>query len=389
MANKTFNLQTKTDPIDIDQQPDWLARATAIINDKSATIESKQGRMNILLTEVAPNMTGDFRRELYRLAEELGLHVNPFTKEESDFLKQKFPDPIYTYPGLITIGLTLLAGPSGDGKSCFALQLMKEIEHEETSFLTGQKCRRHKMLYCQLEDGLRPLQKRMELQGWKHASYVTTYDQEKFADNIGLLGTERGLANLQKACQYFKLVVIDTMLDGLGGVKLNNYEVMSPLLAKIKRAALENESTVLIIHHPNKAFRYEDGDTINVSGSYAIESKSDTRLNYKAKGNGNQRVLTVRQRNETNSQKMLEFDPKTLLASCKGEYKEVMRTGNQTEVYNLLKEEGAMRVIDIARSLEKERDDVFYSIKRLVKDKLVEQVEGKKYRVCDAGFDVD
>ncbi|NTU60731.1 MAG: AAA family ATPase [Caldiserica bacterium] len=389
MANKAFNLKNKPDPIDIEQQPGWLARANAIINDQSVSIESKQERMNILVTEVAPNMTGDFRRELLRMARDIGLKVNPFAKEEADFLKQKFPDPTYTYPGLITIGLTLLAGPSGDGKSCFALQLMKEIEHDETSFLTGQRCRSHEMLYCQLEDGLRPLQRRMELQGWKHAKHVTTFDQEDFADKIGLLGTERGITNLQQACQYFKLVVIDTMLDGLGGVKLNNYEVMSPLLAKIKKAALENESTVLIIHHPNKAFRYEEGDIINVSGSYAIESKSDTRLNYKAKGNGYQRVLTVRQRNETNSQKMLEFDPKTLLASCKGEYKEVMRTGNQTEIYNLLKDEGPMRVIDIARSLEKERDDVFYSIKRLTKDKLIEQIEGKKYKVCDTDVNFD
>jgi len=125
-----------------------------------------------------------------------------------------FPEPEFIVPGLIPLGLTILAGRPKSGKSFLALQLC--IAVASGSALLDRPTQKRKVLYCALEDSPRRIQQRMVGQdAWKHvkeSDLDITYEFE--IPPLSGPGAARIYEGVQK--EGFGLVIIDTFTRAAG-----------------------------------------------------------------------------------------------------------------------------------------------------------------------------
>ena len=81
-----------------------------------------------------------------------------------ELLAQTWSEPVWVVPGLLPVGLTLLAGRPKLGKSWLALQMTQAVA--TGGMFLGKRVERGACLYLALEDPPRRLAERMKAQGW-------------------------------------------------------------------------------------------------------------------------------------------------------------------------------------------------------------------------------
>jgi hypothetical protein len=193
-----------------------------------------------------------------------------------DLFTRTWPEPTWAVPGLLPVGLTVLAGRPKIGKSWLSLQLMQSVT--TGGVFLGRKVEHGSCLYLALEDPPRRLLERAKLQGWQdldaHADFVTVGNWRR--------GDGRQLAGIIREKGY-RLVIVDTLARAFTGDK-NSGDDMTAQLTPIQEAAHAGNCAVLLIHHFNKlgaaTTGTADGITepdplVNLQGSISIGGMAD------------------------------------------------------------------------------------------------------------------
>jgi hypothetical protein len=205
--------------------------------------------------------------------------------------QQQFPPMKHVIPGLLTEGLTLLAGKPKKGKTWMALDIAISVASPRIclgDFVPVQG----DTLYIALEDNSRRLQRRLK--------HILVHDDVAWPERLTFAFTwrrlnEGGLADLAEWLGEHsgaRLIVIDTFAAVRAIAKDYGYNEDYSALAGLQRFAGERGIAVLVVHHLRKAGADDFGDEI--SGTLGLTAAVDGYL--VLRGDGNSAELCLRSR---------------------------------------------------------------------------------------------
>ena len=193
-----------------------------------------------------------------------------------------FAEQADVVPGLITEGLTILAGPPKAGKSWLSLQAGLDISRGE-EFLEREVLPGAEVLYLALEDGPRRLKNRIAASmagvglgglaggGVRDGLHLYT----KWPEG------EHGVAVMRKwleAHPTVKLVVVD-VLAVLRGLARGGYSGDYRVMRGLKEIADDFAISVLVVTHTRKAGRGGDSDPFAaIMGTAGVTGAADTLM---------------------------------------------------------------------------------------------------------------
>jgi RecA-family ATPase len=194
------------------------------------------------------------------------------TISADDLLTRAWPEPRWTVPGLVPVGLVLLAGRPKVGKSWLALQLAQAVAVGGRFF--GEAIAQGPVLYVALEDGSRRIAKRMKLQGWPvgrgRCDFLHRSDAQEL-DGLGARAAQRLTQAIEE--EGYRLVVIDTLSRLCHGDQ-NDVGAMTQALGPIQEAATRLDVTVLVVDHHKKSQRDAGATTDPVDDALGSTAKS-------------------------------------------------------------------------------------------------------------------
>lgn len=188
------------------------------------------------------------------------------------------PPPRWLVDGVLQEDtFAVLFGPSGLGKSVFALDLALTIASDVLWF--GAPVKAGPVAYLALE-GQRGIAKRVE--AWQHARQVGNLAPRiAFGlEPVNLLdGTEgdRTLAAIEAMPEPPAMVVVDTMARAMVGGDENSAKDVGLLIANLDRIRAAFACTVLLIHHTGH-------DESRARGSTVLRAAADTMLQLASDG---------------------------------------------------------------------------------------------------------
>jgi len=200
-----------------------------------------------------------------------------------EILTTEWPEPVWAVPGILPVGLAILAGAPKVGKSWLALQIAQAVA--AGGVVLGQKVEQGPVLYLALEDSARSLKYRMKKQSWPLGLDVEFTIMGDFLGKVGFLNSGGGdrLAR-QIFLRHYRLVVVDTLSRAITGDQ-NDVAVMTICLTPIQEIAHECNCTILLNDH-HKKVKGEAMDAISdILGSTAKGAIADTILGlYRERG---------------------------------------------------------------------------------------------------------
>lgn len=206
--------------------------------------------------------------------------LSTFTANELQAME--FPPLEFLVEGLITEGLTLLAGKPKMGKSWMALDMAMSVAIGcET--LGDRPCRKGTTLYCALEDNPRRLRRRMlhvygDQTNWPMDFHFST--QMKKLDDGGLDDLEDWIAEHQP-----KLIIIDTLACVRPTSRSKKeYDADYAALSPLQKLAGEHGIAIIVIHHLRKMSGDDPLDM--VSGTTGLTGAVDNVLVLDRKSDG-------------------------------------------------------------------------------------------------------
>ncbi len=299
-----------------------------------------------------------------------------------DLLTREWPEPPWVVPGLLPVGLTLLAGKPKVGKSWLALQLVQAVACGGR-FL-DVPVEQAPCLYLALEDSPRRLATRMKAQGWERldavADFVTVGEAR---DVLPLNGKTAGAVALGDAIRErgYKLVVIDTLSRAVSGDQ-NAVDVMTAALTPLQEAAHEHNCAVLVLDHHNKmgaanpygggpGMEVQPDPVLNILGSTGKAAMADAIWGlYKAQGKAGA-VLAVVGRDVEEKQLLLKHDPLTKCWQSEGDAEAVRVSDARRVVWDSVKELGETTCTELAEILGRNKGSVLKDLVKLVGDGLL------------------
>ncbi len=221
----------------------------------------------------------------------------------NDLLDADFPEPIWTVPGMIPVGLGSLAGKPKVGKSWLALQLA--IARATAGDFLGIKVDQAPVIYLALEDSPLRLKGRITAMGIKRNTPITFHTEYRLL-NAG------GLDDLYKEIQETgaKLVIVDTFGRAVGKHEIKDYSENVNLLSPLQQMAQELGITILVVDHHGKAAT-GDNPIMDQIGSIGKSATFDTILAlYKQQGIVGGKLMVV-SRDAENMEMAVEWDSVT------------------------------------------------------------------------------
>jgi hypothetical protein len=215
-----------------------------------------------------------------------------------DLLAKRFPPEEWLVDGLITAGLTVLAGASKIGKSWTALQLVTALD-QGGRFLGTLKARKCDALYCALEDTPKRIQKRLQKQG------VAAFNGSRLETKRR---TTADLCAFLKANPQFRVVIIDTLQKMLGISDLNDYSQTVNSISALKDIADSLNIAVIVIHHTRKGGDLDGDHMESALGSTGINATADTTLTMRRKRGTAEASLSVSGRDVEDAAYTLSWD---------------------------------------------------------------------------------
>jgi RecA-family ATPase len=216
-----------------------------------------------------------------------------------EILTTKWPEPIWAIPGILPVGLSILAGVPKVGKSWLALQIAQAVA--AGGVVLGKKVDKGSVLYLALEDSPRMLQNRMQKQSWPvglDVDFITNGEFDRFIGDLRGIGMRR-LTNLIEQRGY-RLVVVDTLSRVLKGDQ-NEVAVMTAELAPVQEMAHKYNCAMLFNDHHKKAKGEAQDAIADILGSTAKGAIADTVLGlYRERGKSGAKLsITGREVEET------------------------------------------------------------------------------------------
>jgi len=225
----------------------------------------------------------------------------------AELLAGEWPEPKWIVPGVISVGLSVLAGRPKTGKSWLALLIGLAVS-------TGGKAlerdvEQRKVLYIALEDSARRLQHRCKALGMPESADITFVTEWPSLDRKdGVDSLEQWIS--RKKCE---MVIIDTIGRAAGKADQLDLAEMNGLMGRVQEMAHAHEAAIVVIDHHTKP-RPTSGDPVDdVIGSTGKSAVCDTILGLYRKHGKRYATLKARGRDIEDKEFCLEFDNETCI----------------------------------------------------------------------------
>jgi len=285
-------------------------------------------------------------------------------------LQTDWPEPIWAIPGLMPVGLTILAGKAKLGKSWLALQIAQAVA--AGGYALDQHVEQGPVLYLALEDNPARLKNRMRKQGWPLDLTADFMVMGEFARQVGDLkkgGGERLAAQIERA--GYRLVVIDTLSRSCHGDQ-NDVEQMTRALTPLQEMAHAQNCAILMNDHHRKGFGTNPDAVADILGSTAKGAMADSIWGlYRERGkSGAKLAVTGRDLEEQNL--AIKMDWLTGCWQVTGNADAIALTERRQEIIDTLKllEEPA-GVTDIAKAIGQNKGKTYQRLQTLCAGGLV------------------
>ena len=284
-----------------------------------------------------------------------------------------WPEPTWAVPGILPVGLGILAGAPKVGKSWLALQIALAVA--AGGVVLGKNVEPGLILYLALEDPEGRLQDRMNKQLWPKGLKAEFVTIGKLFDHVKVTGLTVGnLLAYQIDHSLYRLVVIDTLSRAIKG---NQKEVdeMTEALSPIQESAHKNNCAILLIDHHRKNMSESQDAIADILGSTAKGAMADTTLGLYRERNKSGARLSITGRDVEERNIEVAFDKVTW---C-WQLNEKGLTEQQNEIIDVLnKAKKPLGPTQIANELERDRGTVYKQLVKIEQDGLVKK-EGEQW----------
>jgi hypothetical protein len=306
------------------------------------------------------------------------VETRPKTAWQADeLMATTFKPPKWAVPGLISEGITLIAGPPKVGKSWLSLNLGLSIALGEP-VLGSIPVESGPVLYLALEDTPRRLQSRMgKVLAGKQAPARLTLDT--WCPPLPQ-GGDAYIAEWLDANPTARLVVVDVFakVRGVAPVGSSAYDADYSAIGRIKHLADSYGVAVLLVHHVRKAA--SEDFLAEVSGTNGLAGAADAVLVLKrarAQGDG---VLSITGRDVDEMEIPVRFDPETgSWSKLDGSVEDYTLRDTRLAVTRLLRDHPGLRPAGIAEALELDPAAVRQTCTRMAKDGQLRRDPGGAY----------
>lgn len=202
--------------------------------------------------------------------------------ELDDLTEDEKKPPDFIVDGMIPVGLSFLSGAPKIRKSFMALQLAAAVATGQ-EFL-GYKTTKCCVAYFDLEGSKSRISARTDRMKsvLPRGVYITHRVDEKISD-----GLIEKIRSLHQQNPEIRLYIIDTYSRARGSVKTggaNAYDSDVQLLEPVQRMAIEQNISVLFVHHDKKGAGFVTDSFERLSGTMGISGSADSVLNLVADG---------------------------------------------------------------------------------------------------------
>lgn len=291
-----------------------------------------------------------------------------------ELYETEFPEPEWSIPGYIPMGLVLLGGRPKVGKSWLLMLIAFVVA--VGGMLFGAKVKRRKVLYIAYEDNPRRIKDRCKKMGIPKGAPI----QFEFTWKPLHAGGLNDLLIAIEGAEY-GLVVIDTLSRSIPGVDQNDPTVIGPLCEQLQRMAIDHNMTILPADHTRKPNGIYADPIDDIMSATAKSATADAVLAiYKEQGKAGAN-LRGRGKDIEEIDLALTFDPLTGCWQSEGNASELKHTEAQNAILEYLQTEGKAQEPTISKLLGKDRGNVYKQLQNLVNDGKVrkEKIEGKVY----------
>jgi hypothetical protein len=301
-------------------------RAMSVLQDAARSIGRSNGTWKAEVSELSERLAG-------QVAPVVDLAQRQTTWTAAELLAAEFPEPRWAVPGIIPVGLSVLAGRPKVGKSWLALQVA--MAKGNGGYVLGQHIEPGKVLYLALEDSPRRLQERIRKQGITATAGVTfATSWRRFSDG-GLDDLRREITD-----NGYSLVIVDTLGRALGRVRHDDYGDMTAAVGELQELALVHDVAILAIdHHRKSAADQQYLDPIDeIQGSTAKSGSVDAAIGLFKEQGKRGAVLKVTGRDVEWQELALSWDAVTCCWQLEGTAEEVSLRGRKGDVLNVLRD---------------------------------------------------
>lgn len=286
-----------------------------------------------------------------------------------ELLDMEFPPPVWVIPGLLTTGLTILAGAPKLGKSWLALAISTAVG-SGGAVLGAYQVEARKALYLALEDTPRRLKQRLEKIGATRAATVTIFGAWRSGAD-GLLDLDAWLAENPGT----SLVIIDTLSRFRGGWRPGRsddaYTEDYNFAAQLKLLADKHEVALVAVHHVRKQGSEDVMDL--VSGTNGLNGGADcTLVLTRARGEADAKLFATG-RDIEEQHLALTFDRELATWRVLGDAAEYALGQERRAVLDLLPLGDTKKTSEIAQALGKSAQATGYLLERLAEEGLVKK----------------
>jgi hypothetical protein len=271
---------------------------------------------------------------------------------DAELWAKTFPPVRWAVPELIPEGVTILAGSPKIGKSWLALGIAAAVASGGIALGTTP-VEQGEVLYLALEDSQRRLQQRLQCvmplpcdRPTGHLHFVTEWPR------LHAGGAER-LETWLTAHPHARLVIIDTLekvRPRTASLDRNLYTadyIVGDLLTPLSK---QHSVSILLIHHTRKAIADDPLDL--VSGTLGLTGGVDGVMVLRRQRGQADAFLYVTGRDiEEEKDYALSWDARTTTWAIKGDARDYTGSEERLEVIELLREHGALSVMEIAQFL--------------------------------------
>lgn len=260
-----------------------------------------------------------------------------------------FPAPRWAIPGIISEGVTLLAGAPKVGKSWLSLGLGIEVASGGRA-LGSIGVDEGDVLYLALEDTGRRLKSRL-VKALAGAPAPSRLALTTFCEPLPAGGLERidqWLTDHPSA----RLVIVDVLarVRGQAPANANAYDVDYHALTALKRVADQHRVAALVVHHTRKAASEDFLDL--VSGTQGLAGAADSVLVLRRDRGGHDAILGVTGRDIEEAEYPLKFAPETCTwHKLDGPVDDYRLGDTRRDVLHYLRRHDAATPSEIARGL--------------------------------------
>lgn len=299
------------------------------------------------------------------------------TVTAAELQRKKFQEPQWIIPGLLPVGLAILAGRPKVGKSWLALNLAFAVAGGGLVLGVFETVK-SETLYLALEDNERRLQSRGNM--ILRAEQASAPDGLHFKTSFARFDA-RGFEDLEMFLRLrsnIRLVIIDTLqrLRGRKGRIQDTYAGDYDELGRLQSIALAYNVAVVVVHHTAKREFADPFDSI--SGTSGITGSADTLFVLARSPELNGIALHARGRDIEECSLAVEFDGTTGVWSSQGDLSTARLSEPRRAILEVLQGGEVLGPRDIEERTTISYDAVRQLLRRMVNDgDIITPVRGK------------